>query len=382
MSTSRLSGRTDIRVCDVTLRDGEQAVDAAFSLPHKVRIAKALTEMGVHQVQVAIAGGDGPQAVRAIKESGVSTPLEVLVPLFTPTWHRDVEEIAAAGADAVQLLMRTSPEVLQQMGVPLERVIPRVVEGVDRAKQAGVPTVTMASSFATQTRTSFLVDVLGAAVSAGADRVGICDTTGIGTPSGIRALTQAIVTSVTVPVAVHCHDDFGLAVANTLAGLEAGATWAEVTVNGLGERAGNTSLAELVMALGVLYSADTGVRTERLVGLAGLVSAFTRRSLPPDQPIVGENAFAQKLDIHVQVAARNPELFEPFDPASVGNRRSIVVGKGSGVFALGAVLAGLGKMLDDAQLTALVRWVRDEAELLGREVRSPELLREVERRGW
>lgn len=367
-----------IQLCDVTLRDGEQAVDAAFTPQEKLRLVGKLEKAGLHKIQVGYPRIDGADTLRLIKESLIETPIQLLCPAFGAAWQEDIDTAWESGADDIHLIMRSADELLTLLGHTRSQAISRVQQAVRYAVDQGAGTVSFGASFATQAEPSFLLELLAAAASAGANKVGISDTLGVATPARIKRIVQLVRDAVDVPVGVHCHNDFGLAVACTLAGFEGGATWADVSVNGLGERSGNASLEEVVLALRVLYSLDIGIATEGFHDLCHTFSSVLGRAVPPDKPVVGDNAFAQKLDIHVKVAGVRPELMEPYDPASVGGVRHLRLGKGSGPHAVRAKLHELGSEVHDDAVDGLVRWVNLTAERTKGFVTDAELLQAVD----
>jgi isopropylmalate/homocitrate/citramalate synthase len=226
-----------------------------------------------------------------------------------------------------------------------------------------VPEVSFDPSFVTLADPGFLREVYSAAAEAGAQRFGVADSTGVASPERIGELVR-MVREVTGggAVGVHCHDDFGLALANTLAGLAAGADLADASVLGLGERAGNCAIEELALALQVLYQVDAGVRLDRLTALAQSVSQATGVPIPAAKAVVGADVFSQKLDMHVALTQRDPSLLEPYPPQTVGNRRRLRLGVGTGPVAIKAKLAELGlPELDAAAAAELADWVNQTA---------------------
>jgi isopropylmalate/homocitrate/citramalate synthase len=349
-----------VHFCDLTLRDGEQAANVAFGTDEKVLIARALEDLGVDQVQVGFAAQDSP-TVAIMKDAGVNVPLELVCPAFTPSWRRDLNMAVDAGVDSVQVIMRTTDRHLQAMHLTRAQAIRRTVGSIEFARSRGAKVVVFGPSFASQADLSFLSQICRAAVDAGAELVSIADSLGICSPAAFKQLIEEIVTEVAVPIGVHCHNDFGLATACTLAGLEAGATWADVTVGGVGERAGNASLEQVATALIHLYGSETKLKTQHFQHTAQTVARILRRPVAENAPVIGDAVFAQKLDIHVWTGQHEPELFEPYDPALVGNHRWIALGKGSGPYAVTARLKELGLSADEAQVERLVAWVNEYA---------------------
>jgi 2-isopropylmalate synthase len=213
---------------------------------------------------------------------------------------------------------------------------------------------------ATRTDWNYLMDVYRAAVDAGATVINVPDTVGVITPTAMKQLVTRIDQEVDCPIDVHCHNDFGLAVANTIAAVEGGASQVQVTVNGLGERAGNADLAQTVMALSSIYGIDTGIRTTGLVETSRLVSRYAGISIPPTQPIVGENAFAHESGIHSHGVITRSDTFEPgiMTPEMVGHRRRLKLGKHAGRHAVRQMLTEVHLIPTDPQVDEIVGRVK------------------------
>jgi 2-isopropylmalate synthase len=213
---------------------------------------------------------------------------------------------------------------------------------------------------ATRTDWDYLIKALRTAVDAGATIINVPDTVGVITPSAMRQLISSIVAEITIPIDVHCHNDFGLAVANTLAAVEGGASQVQVTVNGLGERAGNADLSQTIMSLESIYGISTGINTSRLVETSRLVSRFSGLSILPIQPIVGDNAFSHESGIHSHGVIACSETFEPgiMTPEMVGHRRRIKIGKHTGRHAVKQLLAEAHIKPSEDQLDEIVEKIK------------------------
>jgi len=203
-----------------------------------------------------------------------------------------------------------------------------------------------------------LKNIYTAVEDAGADVINVPDTVGVMVPASMRQLVGDLKEVVSIPISVHCHDDFGLAVANSLAAVEAGALQVHATINGLGERAGNTSLEEVVMALMATYGIKTNITTELLVGTSELVSRITGVKMPPNKAIVGENAFAHEAGIHVHGVLQKAETYEPLKPEMVGHTRRIVMGKHTGARAIKSKLDDYGIEMNEDQFCTLYDQVK------------------------
>lgn len=264
--------------------------------------------------------------------------------------------------DAIHVFIAASDIHLKyKLRMTREEALRRAVEAVEYAKSHGV-TVEFSPEDGTRADLNYLYTMVEAVVDAGADRVDIPDTVGVMTPTRMKYLIKFILPAAKGRiVSVHCHNDFGLAVANSIAGIEAGARQAHVTVNGIGERAGNAALEEVVAALEFLLNVRTGVNTKLLYETSLLVSKITGIPIPPNKPIVGENVFSHESGIHVHGVINNPFTYEPIQPEMVGQRRRIVLGKHSGRHGVEYALKTLGYPTDPD----VVLRVLDEVKRLG-----------------
>ena len=232
------------------------------------------------------------------------------------------------------------------------------VEAVEYLKEHGV-TVEFSAEDATRTDPAFLKQVYKAVEEAGADRINIPDTVGVMTPRRMGKLVGEIAETVKVPISVHCHNDFGMATANSLAGVEAGASQVHVTVNGLGERAGNAPLEEVVMALYSLYQFKTNIKTELIYETSRLVSELTGVPVQPNKAIVGENAFTHESGIHVHGVIQMPLTYEPVSPELVGRKTVIVAGKHAGLHGVRKKILELGFAPTEEQMVEIIRQVKE-----------------------
>jgi 2-isopropylmalate synthase len=239
-----------------------------------------------------------------------------------------------------------------------EQVLSAAVDSIQYVKKHGVK-CEFSPMDATRSEMPFLKQVCKAAQEAGMDTLNVPDTVGIMIPKTTIKLIEELKTVVNVPISIHCHDDFGMAVANSLAAVEAGATQVHVAVNGLGERAGNASLEEVVMALHLLYKYQTGVNTRLLYGTSRMVSALTGISVQANKAIVGENAFAHESGIHTRGVTEKPLTFEPIKPELVGRKRKLVAGKLAGTRGIKAELEEIGINPSEEQLKEIVQRVKD-----------------------
>jgi isopropylmalate/homocitrate/citramalate synthase len=232
-----------------------------------------------------------------------------------------------------------------------------VAAAVAHAKAAGLAVV-FAAEDAVRTDLDYLIEVYTAAVDAGADAVGVADTAGVAHPAQFARVVRAVAAAVPVPIGVHCHDDLGLATANTLAGIAAGASGAQGSVLGVGERAGNAALEEIALALEVAHGVATGLDLRVLPDLAAAVSAAAGLAVPVNKPVLGAHAFVHESGLHVDGLLRDPATYEPYPPELIGAQRRIVLGKHSGRSCVQAVLDQHGLELPRERVDELVAHVK------------------------
>jgi len=293
-----------ITIVDTTLRDGEQTAGVVFANHEKLRIAKMLDELGVHQIEagIPVMGGDEEKAIRAICQAGLKASIM--------GWNRpvikDIETSIACGVDAVAISISTSDiHIEHKLKSTREWVLEQMVQACEFAKKEGMY-VSVNAEDASRSDMEFLLQFARAAKEAGADRLRYCDTVGILDPFTAYENVKTIIERAGIEVEMHTHNDFGMATANALAGVRAGANFIGVTICGLGERAGNAPLEEIVMALKHLFKYDLGFKTEMLVEAAEYVSRASGRELPAWKAIVGSNMFAHESGIHADGALKHP----------------------------------------------------------------------------
>ncbi len=367
-----------VRMFDTTLRDGEQSPGATLTSEEKLEVARALARLGVDVLEAGFpsASPDDFDAVRAIAESvgaeptqGRPSPEPPIVCGLARAIDKDIqtafEAIRGAKHPRIHTFLATSPIHREhKLRMTREQVLERTQKMVALAKSL-CPDVEFSPEDAGRTEPEFLYEVLETAIEAGAGTLNIPDTVGYTIPDEFGALIRGIMQNVRgierVIVSVHCHNDLGLATANTLAGIRAGARQAEVTINGIGERAGNTSLEEIVMALHTrhpLFKLRTGIDTTQLVRTSKLVSMRTGIVVQPNKAIVGANAFAHESGIHQDGMLKHQETYEIMRPEAVGASNTLLVlGKHSGRHAFAVRLRELGHALDGEALeTAFKRF--------------------------
>jgi len=345
-----------VRIFDTTLRDSEQTPGVAITPDEKIRIAKRLDRLGVDIIEVGFpAASLGEQrAAREIKGLGLNAQVCGLARVL----QEDIDAALDSDVDYIHTFIGTSPLHREyKLHMSQEEILNKATEAVEYIKDHGI-IAEFSAEDATRTEFEFLKNIYTAVEEAGADIINVPDTVGVLVPVSMHSLISDLKDVVNIPISVHCHDDFGLAVANSLAAVEAGAEQVHATINGLGERAGNASLEEVVMALMVNYGVKTNITTELLVSTSELVSRITGVKMPPNKAIVGENAFAHEAGIHVHGVLQKAETYEPLKPEMVGHTRRIVMGKHTGARAIRSKLDDYGIEMEEDQFCTLYDQVK------------------------
>ncbi len=365
-AASRDSNR--VIIFDTTLRDGEQSPGASMNLEEKLRIALTLEEMGVDVIEAGfpIASNGDFEAVREIAKVVRDSTVAGLSRASKADIDRAAEALAPAPRKRIHTFISTSAlHMKYKLQMEPEAVVARIAESVAYARNL-VDDVEWSAEDGSRTDPDFLCRCVETAIKAGATTINIPDTVGYAVPAEygalIRMLIERVPNSDKAIFSVHCHNDLGLAVANSLAGVAHGARQVECTINGLGERAGNAALEEIVMALRTRHDAmpyTNGIKTEHITRASRLVSTITGFVVQPNKAIVGANAFAHESGIHQDGMLKNAQTYEIMTPESVGlNRSSLVMGKHSGRAAFRAKLKELGyeEMGDNALNDAFKRF--------------------------
>lgn len=375
----------EVILCDVTMRDGEQTPGVAFSLEEKIELARRLDQIGVPQVQVGLPGRS--KAAREEAERICGLPLASQKELMTrgtyEGWRDDVLAAIDCGADIIHSYFPMSAYI-RGMYAPLSEpeIIRRAGEVIDFMKEKGARIINVSLLDATRAKEEFLLQMVKTAAEAGAHRIRLADTVGTVTPEGIYYLVQKVrevLVSLESPpiIGLHCHNDFGLALANVFAGVKAGATLIDVSVNGLGERAGNPALAEVALGLEVLYGVKTNLRFEQLGALSRFVEKISAIPLPRNKPLVGEYAFADESDAHIAAQLKEPFAFQGIRPEALGNKRRFILGKHSGENVLRYKLEELGLKVSEGKYPLILDRIREWSERQKGRVPSDEDIREI-----
>ena len=349
----------DIEICDVTLRDGEQTPGTAFTHKEKIDIAHRLDAMGIEIIEAGfpVTSKNEEKVVRDISHQG----FDARICCLSRAIQSDVDTALKCDVDIVSVFLATSDIHLKyKYNKTLDEALEGAITIIQYAKDHGLA-VRFAAEDATRTSVENLVHVFKKGEEVGADYVSIADTVGIMTPQTVDYLVREVKKEIKTPLCLHCHDDLGLATANTLAGALAGVKQIHATVNGLGERAGNTPLEELLLNLNMHYGVDR-YDLSHLLDLSQVVEKYSNVHVAKNKAVVGANAFAHESGIHVSALLKKAETYELYPPQMVGGERSFVVGKHSGKAAVMFISKSIGYELADDELHTVMERVKECTE--------------------
>ena len=372
MPVKDLKNGRQIYVVDTTLRDGEQTAGVVFANEEKLAIATMLSDLGVDQLEVGIPtmGGDEKNAIKSIVKRNLKSSIMA--------WNRavisDIQESIDCGVDAVAISISVSDiHIKNKLKTSREWVLENMVKSVEYAKKNGLY-VSVNGEDASRADREFLIKFMKAAKEVGADRFRYCDTVGVMGPFQIEEEIKCLHDNAKLDIEMHTHNDFGMATANAIAGLRGVANHVGVTVNGLGERAGNAALEEVVMALKFVYGCDVNMDTTMFREISEYVSKASGRELPIWKAIVGTNMFAHESGIHADGAIKNPKNYEAFDPSVVGLERQIVIGKHSGKAAIVNKFKEYNIELTNEEASVILEMVRSTSVRLKRSLFDKEIV--------
>ena len=333
--------REHIYLVDTTLRDGEQSPGVAFTIEEKVDIAKQLSLLGVDVIECGIPamGGSEAKAVEAILTEAL--PVEVL------TWNRmkimDLQASLAVGATHAHISVPASDlHIHKKLNMTRTRVLEQLKHVMDYGLSKGLK-LSIGAEDATRADMHFLVELYQTAESMGAYRLRYADTVSVLSPFTAKSTLAYLTQATSLPIDFHGHNDFGLGTANALGAIHGGARFISCSINGLGERAGNTPLEEIALALKYIENHPLRINTTLLPHLSQLVATYSGRPVHASKPVVGEAVFSHEAGIHVDGLLKDPETYEYLKPASVGRERHFVLGKHSGQAAIAAITAITGR---------------------------------------
>jgi isopropylmalate/homocitrate/citramalate synthase len=359
---AKLSPSRAIFLSDCTLRDGEQQAGVAFDRSGKLQIARALDEIGIYEIEAGTPASseEDRDAIAEMCRLGLGAKISVLCRAMTG----DIDQAMALGAWGVRVSFPISPLERKHKlkGISDDEYLKRALAITEYARGKGAYVI-FSPYDTTRAELPFLLRLVVEVERAGTvDRLRVVDTTGCALPEAIAYLIGQIRDAApSLPIEVHCHNDFGLACANTLAGIMAGADYASTTMNGLGERCGNAATEEVAMALEVLYGVRTGLDLPRLTAVSALVAELSGVPMQPNKAVVGENAFRHEAGMVVAGVLQDPFTAEPYAPEIVGQRRRILIGKKSGLVSIDYKVKEMGLAIPEGLYPELLTQVKQAA---------------------
>lgn len=364
--------RWNVEICDVTLRDGEQTPGVSFNCEEKKEIARILDAVGVEVIEAGFpaVSANEKKTVREICDMG----LDARICALARADRHDIDAAVDCGVDMIGVFAATSDlHIRTKYRKSRDEVLAETCSMIEYAHDQGV-TVRFGAEDASRTALPDLIGAYRQVADAGADLVTFADTVGCMTPSEIGEKVRAITAAVRTPLCVHCHDDLGCATANTIAAAENGAFQLHTTVNGLGERAGNAALEEVL----VILAKKTDIARydlSHLQELSGMVEKASGIAVAKNKAVVGAHAFAHESGIHIAAILKDPETYEYIDPSLVGASRTFILGKHTGRHAIRHAAASLGYELDDARISRVLAEVKRRSE--AKCMVTPAVLREI-----
>ncbi len=362
-----------IGLIDSTLREGEQMAGVYFSLRQKLELLGALAAVGIEEIEIGLAVHN-PEMGELLRQTRQTLP-GLRLALWCRCLAQDVEVSAALRPDVLAIAVPVSDlHIRKRLGKTREWILRQIPLVAAQARASGVPYLSLGFEDATRAAPPFLAAALRAAAQAGVERVRLCDTIGVATPQEMHVLVKAVKAHSHLQVGVHTHNDFGMATANAITALEAGADWADVTVLGLGERAGNARLEEVVGFLSFRRD-EKRYHTTRLYALCKAVARMTGSLIPPHHPIVGKKLFTCESGIHLDGLEKDRRTYEPFPPELVQTIPKVLLGKKAGQSAVRAKLRLLGLPVLESKIIQLTSSVRELSRTLGRPLAEEEVVR-------
>ncbi|PKP53002.1 MAG: 2-isopropylmalate synthase [Candidatus Altiarchaeales archaeon HGW-Altiarchaeales-3] len=362
-----------IEIFDTTLRDGEQTPGVSLTADKKLEIARALSDLGVDIIEAGfpIASDGDFKAVKQISKEVSDAKTKICG--LARCVKKDMDACINADVDLIHIFIGTSKIHRDyKLKMTKEEILKSAGESIQYCIDHGFR-VHFSPEDACRTELDYLLKVCKLAESCGVDYINIPDTVGVMTPAAMRYLIDELNKNLNVKLAVHCHNDFGMAVSNTLAGIEGGATVPHLTINGLGERAGNADLEQVVVACKLLYEIKTNITTEKIYKTSKLVERLTGIRVMPNFPIVGENAFAHESGVHVHGVLARAETYESITPELVGATRKLVIGKLVGIHGVSQKLEELGIDVTKEQVQRITKKVKDLGDM-GKKVVEEDLI--------
>ncbi len=350
----------NIEILDSTLREGEQTPGVSFSVREKIILAKKLDLFGVDFIELGhpAVSSDVYEAVEMLNDLDLNAKKMV----HGRAMKSDINDALAIGVRWIGIFYGTSPISLKhKFNIDQKTALNRIESAIKYAKDKGLK-LRFTAEDASRTDIHFLIKIGQLAQSSGADRYSIADTVGCLTPTKTKRLVKDIVKELEIPLHIHCHNDYGMATANALSALESGAQCVDVSVNGLGERCGLSSLAEVVTSLINLYKVNGNWDLGLIPDLTKLVTSFSDSEFQDNQPLVGKNAFTHKSGLHVKAVLNNPQSYESIHPSLVNRTRKLVIDKYTGRAAILNKFNSLGINLSKQDVAIIIKHIKSNPD--------------------
>jgi isopropylmalate/homocitrate/citramalate synthase len=347
-----------VEILDTTLREGEQSPNVTLTIDEKIKIANMLDEFGVDIIEAGhpIVSNDVFKAIKEISNQNLNA--EIMA--HCRAKKEDIDQAIKCDVDWVGIFLCVKEDRLKnQFKIDINKAISIIKESIQYAKDHGLK-IRYTPEDATRTEYSVLIKVAREAVQAGADRISIADTVGAITPNNMYNLIKMLKTDIAAKLNIHCHNDFGLATANALAAYEAGISTIDVSINGVGERVGITSISEICPILHILYKEKNNWDLRLLVEMSQTLSRFCGTRLDDNSPIIGKNAFSHKAGLHVSAVVQNPENYEYFSPEIVGRKRNFIIDKMAGSNTLQQKISDMGLEINKDDGTRLMSYIKSK----------------------
>jgi isopropylmalate/homocitrate/citramalate synthase len=362
-----------VAIWDETMRDGEQTPGTFLTVDEKVELSKLLDEIGVKVIVPSYPAVSESEKI-ILKALSRENLANAKIAATARPVRTDIDVCLDCDVEEIPIFMSTSRILLEySIRKTVEDAIEMLVDAVTYARDHGV-IVDFVAEDATRAYLDELIKICEAAVSAGSDKIALADTLGIMRPTSMKYLVAKIRDELNsrfnkkIPLSVHCHNDFGLATANTLAGVEEGVIYPHTCVNGYGERGGNASFEEVVVSLELLYKVNTGIRLDRIYEVSQIFERTFGLPLSAHKPLVGDNSFRHESGIHVYALLRNKQTYEPFPPEIIGRQTEMFLGKKSGKHVVDYLLKSEGIDVSEEQLKEIVNEVKKRQEMQSKEI--------------
>ena len=356
--------KTKLGIVDSTLREGEQTPGVEFSGQVRRNIISHLHRIGIEEIELGVSSPPNTYIPRLVHDAKDITKRACRTALWCRCLAKDIAFAGACAPDVLSLSIPTSDiHICNRLKKDRNWILKTVARSITTAIKAGIPSVSLGLEDSSRSDPTFLIQLAKTASENGAQRIRLADTLGICTPASISKLVSQLRQQVNIEIGVHCHNDFGMATGNSMAALEAGATWVDATVLGLGERTGNCRLEEICGSL-VLLTKEKKYTIEKIPELCEYVASVSKKPIPDNHPLAGKAIFTCESGLHQHGLAVNTNTYEPYDPKKIGKKRTLLFGKKSGKRALLLQLQKVGIHLDRYQLKQLTHKVRNNGQPL------------------